>query len=99
MISGKVLKMQWMQVLMVLRIHASNASLLHQFFNRTSNIRTDYYGGSIENRARILFEVIDEIKKVMQENHIGVRLNPSLHGAFGMTLDEETIPTFDYIVE
>ena len=80
-------------------IHASNGYLLHQFFNRTSNIRTDDYGGSIENRAVILFEVIDEIKKVMPENHIGVRLNPSLHGAFGMTLDEETIPTFDYIVE
>lgn len=80
-------------------IHASNGYLLHQFFNRTSNIRTDNYGGSIENRARILFEVIGEIKKVIPRNHIGVRLNPSLHGAFGMTLDEETIPTFDYIVE
>jgi N-ethylmaleimide reductase len=80
-------------------IHSSNGYLLHQFFNRTSNIRTDNYGGSIENRARILFEVIDEIKKVMPVSHIGVRLNPSLHGAFGMTLDEETIPTFDYIVE
>ena len=80
-------------------IHASNGYLLHQFFNGTSNIRTDAYGGSIENRGSILFEVIDEIKKVMPENHIGVRLNPSLHGAFGMTLDEETIPTFDYIVE
>jgi len=80
-------------------IHASNGYLLHQFFNRTSNIRTDDYGGSIENRAKILFEVIDEIKKVMPENHIGVRLNPSLHGAFGITLDEETIPTFDCIVE
>ncbi len=80
-------------------IHASNGYLLHQFFNRTSNIRTDDYGGSVENRAKILFEVIDEIKKVMPENHIGVRLNPSLHGAFGMTLDKETIPTFDYIVE
>ncbi len=80
-------------------IHASNGYLLHQFFNRTSNIRDDDYGGSIENRARILFEVIDEIKKVMPGNHIGVRLNPSLHGAFGMTLDEETIPTFDHIVE
>jgi N-ethylmaleimide reductase len=79
-------------------IHASNGYLLHQFFNRTSNIRDDDYGGSIENRSRILFEVIDEIRKVVPENHIGVRLNPSLHGAFGMTLDEETIPTFDYIV-
>lgn len=80
-------------------IHASNGYLLHQFFNRTSNIRTDEYGGSIEKRAKILFEVIDEVKKHVPENRIGVRLNPSLHGAFGMTLDEETIPTFDYIVK
>ncbi|WP_226389880.1 alkene reductase [Penaeicola halotolerans] len=80
-------------------IHASNGYLLHQFFSRTSNVRTDEYGGSIENRARILFEIIDEIKQVMPENRIGVRLNPSLHGVFGMTMDEESIPTFDYIVE
>jgi N-ethylmaleimide reductase len=80
-------------------IHASNGYLLHQFFNHTSNIRTDEYGGSIENRARILFEVIDEVKNYVPENRIGVRLNPSLHGVFGMTLDEETIPAFDYIVK
>ncbi|EIM74510.1 NADH:flavin oxidoreductase [Nitritalea halalkaliphila LW7] len=80
-------------------IHASNGYLLHQFFSRTSNSRVDAYGGSIENRARILFEVIDAIKEVMPEERIGVRLNPSLHGIFGMTLDEETIPTFDYIIE
>jgi len=80
-------------------IHSSNGYLLHQFFSRTSNVRTDAYGGSIENRARILFEVLEEVKKHMPENRIGVRLNPSLHGIFGMTLDEETIPTFDYIVK
>ncbi len=80
-------------------IHSSNGYLLHQFFSRTSNIRTDEYGGSIENRAKILFEVIDEIKKYVPENRIGLRLNPSLHGVFGMTLDEESIPTFDYIVK
>ncbi|WP_224997196.1 alkene reductase [Cesiribacter sp. SM1] len=78
-------------------IHASNGYLLQQFFNRTSNMRTDAYGGSIENRARILFEVIDAIKEVMPENRIGVRMNPSLHGTFGMELDEESIPTHDYI--
>jgi len=80
-------------------IHSSNGYLLHQFFSRTSNVRTDEYGGSKENRAKILFEVIDEIKKYVPENRIGLRLNPSLHGIFGMTLDEESIPTFDYIVE
>lgn len=80
-------------------IHSSNGYLLHQFFSRTSNVRTDEYGGSIENRARILFEIIDAIKEVMPENRIGLRLNPSLHGVFGMTMDEESIPTFDYIIE
>ncbi len=79
-------------------IHASNGYLLHQFFNGTSNKRTDAYGGSIENRAKILFEIIDAIKEVVPENRIGVRLNPSLHGPFGMELDADTIPTFDYIV-
>jgi len=80
-------------------IHSSNGYLFHQFFNATSNHRTDEYGGNIENRTRILFEVIDAIKDVMPENRIGLRLNPSLHGIFGMTLDKETIPTFDYIIE
>jgi N-ethylmaleimide reductase len=79
-------------------IHASNGYLLHQFFSPTSNIRTDIYGGSIENRARILFEVIKEVTRHVPENQTGVRLNPSLHGVFGMTLNEETIPTFDYII-
>ncbi|MBF8965679.1 alkene reductase [Pontibacter sp. FD36] len=80
-------------------IHASNGYLLHQFFNGTSNTRTDEYGSSKENRARILFEVIEAIQEVMPVERVGVRLNPSLHGIFGMTLDEETIPTFDYIIE
>lgn len=80
-------------------IHSSNGYLLHQFFNKTSNVRNDEYGGSIEKRAKILFEVLEEVKKYVPENRIGVRLNPSLHGVFGMTLDEETIPIFDYIVK
>ncbi len=80
-------------------IHSSNGYLFHQFFNGTSNTRTDQYGGSIENKSRLLFEVIDAIKEVMPENRIGLRLNPSLDGIFGMTMDEETIPTFDYIIE
>lgn len=80
-------------------IHSSNGYLFHQFFNGTSNTRTDQYGGTIENKSRLLFEVIDAIKEVMPENRIGLRLNPSLDGIFGMTMDEETIPTFDYIIK
>ncbi len=81
-----------------IEIHSSNGYLFHQFFNQSSNQRTDEYGGSIENRARFLFDVLDAIKEVMPENRIGLRLNPSLHGIFGMEADEETMPTFDHIV-
>lgn len=80
-------------------IHSSNGYLFHQFFNATSNKRNDDYGGSKENRAKILFEVIEAIKEVMPENKIGLRLNPSLNDVFGMKMDEETIPTFDYIIK
>lgn len=79
-------------------IHSSNGYLIHQFFNKNANTRTDEYGGSIANKARFFFEVIDAINEVWDENRIGVRLNPSLNGAFGITATEETIPTFDFIV-
>lgn len=82
-----------------MEIHSSNGYLFHQFFNGTSNHRTDEYGGSIENRARFFFEVLDAIKAAgVDMGKVGARLNPSLDGLFGMTLDAETIPTFDYIV-
>lgn len=80
-------------------IHSSNGYLFHQFFNATSNKRTDRYGGSIENRARFFFEVLDAIKEVIPQERIGARFNPSLHGVFGMEMDKETIPTFEYIIK
>lgn len=79
-------------------IHASNGYLLHQFFAPCSNTRTDKYGGSIENRTRIMFEVLDEMKKHIPENRIGIRLNPSSHDYHAMTIDKETLPAFDYLI-
>lgn len=80
-------------------IHSSNGYLFHQFFNGTSNHRTDEYGGTIENRTRFFFEVLDAIKEVIPQEKIGARFNPSLDGMFGITMDEETIPTFEYIIK
>jgi N-ethylmaleimide reductase len=80
-------------------LHASNGYLFHQFFNGTSNTRTDEYGGSIENKARILFETLDALKDVIDYSRVGVRLNPSMHGVQGMTVDKDTIPTHEYIVK
>jgi N-ethylmaleimide reductase len=80
-------------------IHSSNGYLFHQFFNNSSNNRTDEYGGSIENKTRFFFEVLEAIKEVIPQEKIGARFNPSLNGLFGMTMDEETIPTFEYIIK
>lgn len=80
-------------------IHGANGYLLHQFFNSTSNHRTDAYGSSIENHARILFDILNAIQEAVSLDKVGVRLSPSLHGLFGITMDENTIPTFEYIVQ
>lgn len=80
-------------------IHASNGYLFHQFFNKATNTRTDDYGGSIENRSRFFFEVLDAIKDVIPEQKIGVRFNPSLHGVFAMEVDDETIPLFEDVMK
>lgn len=57
-------------------IHAANGYLLQQFLEDKSNHRTDAYGGSIENRARLLFEVLDAVAEVWPLDRIGVRLSP-----------------------
>jgi len=80
-------------------IHSSNGYLFQQFFNNCSNHRTDDYGGSIENKTRFFFEVLDAIKEVIPEEKIAARFNPSAHGIFGITVDEDTIPTFEYIIK
>ena len=80
-------------------IHSSNGYLFQQFFNGCSNTRTDDYGGSFENRSRFFFEVLDAMKAVIPQENIGVRFNPSANDLFGMTVDEDTIPTFEYIIK
>lgn len=60
----------------VIEIHAAHGYLLHQFFSPLSNQRTDEYGGSFENRTRILLEVIAVIQEVWPaENPLFVRIS------------------------
>jgi N-ethylmaleimide reductase len=80
-------------------IHSANGYLFHQFFANCANARTDKYGGSHENKARFFFETLDAIGKTIGFERVGVRFNPSAHGFFGITVDQDTIPTFEYIVE
>ena len=57
-------------------IHAANGYLIQQFLEDKTNHRQDRYGGSIEKRARFLFEVIDAVSEVWPLDRIGVRLSP-----------------------
>jgi N-ethylmaleimide reductase len=57
-------------------LHGANGYLLHQFLEDGSNRRTDAYGGSIENRARLLLEVTDAVVSVWGPERVGVRLSP-----------------------
>ncbi len=79
-------------------VHSSNGYLFHQFFSACSNTRTDAYGGSFENRARIFFEVLDALAKVMPLDRVGFRLNPMMNGMHGMTLDADTVAMWEHVV-
>lgn len=82
-----------------IELHGANGYLLQQFFSKNSNHREDEYGGSVEKRARILFDILDELKAVVDISRVAVRLNPSLNGIMGILVDDETIALYEYIVK
>lgn len=57
-------------------IHAANGYLIDQFLQDRTNVRTDAYGGSVENRARLLLEVADAAISVWGAGRVGVHLAP-----------------------
>ncbi|KAB0551039.1 alkene reductase [Pseudomonas argentinensis] len=57
-------------------IHAANGYLIDQFLQDSTNQRTDNYGGSLENRARLLLEITDAVLSVWQPGRVGVHLAP-----------------------
>ncbi|MDR6958022.1 N-ethylmaleimide reductase [Pseudomonas brassicacearum] len=77
-------------------IHAGNGYLLDQFINSNSNQREDAYGGSLENRARLLLEVVAAVVDEVGAERVGVRLTPM--GRFMGMGDETPQATFGYIV-
>jgi N-ethylmaleimide reductase len=71
-----------------IEIHAANGYLFDQFLNGGLNDRGDEYGGSIENRARLLLATVDAVAREIGPTRIGVRLSP--HGRFNdMPIDSE----------
>ncbi len=78
-------------------IHAANGYLIDQFLRSGSNVRTDNYGGPIENRARFLFEVVDVITKEIGEGRTGIRISPVTPANDSSDPDAQTL--FTYVVE
>lgn len=60
----------------MVELHSAHGYLLHQFLSPTSNHRTDEYGGSRENRARLVLEVVDAVSKEWSADRIGIRVSP-----------------------
>ncbi|ORY88993.1 FMN-linked oxidoreductase [Leucosporidium creatinivorum] len=57
-------------------VHVGNGYLLHQFIDTNANQRTDEYGGSVENRARLPLEVVDAFVAAVGAEKVGVRVTP-----------------------
>ncbi len=80
-----------------IEVHAANGYLLDQFIRDGTNKRQDAYGGSLENRSRLLMEVIDAISSVYGKNRIGVRLSPV--SSVNDMADSDPMSTFSYVIE
>ncbi|HET6856371.1 MAG TPA: alkene reductase [Streptomyces sp.] len=59
-------------------IHGANGYLLHQFLSPNANHRTDAYGGSVENRSRLVVEVARAVAEEIGADRVGIRLSPSM---------------------
>ncbi|WP_258128103.1 alkene reductase [Achromobacter anxifer] len=76
-------------------VHAANGYLLDQFLQDSTNRRTDAYGGSLENRARLLLEVVDACVSVWGAGRVGVHLSP--RGEIHTMGDSDPAATFGYV--
>jgi len=78
-------------------IHAANGYLIEQFLRDSTNRRTDAYGGSLENRARFLLEVVDAVAGVCGGERTGIRLSP-VSPVNGAAPDSDPATTYGYVV-
>ncbi|MGZ8258618.1 MAG: alkene reductase [Methylotenera sp.] len=78
-------------------VHAANGYLLDQFLRDGSNKRTDNYGGSVENRARLLLEVVRAVADVAGTGKVGVRISPV--NPFNDMKDSNPQALFNYVAD
>jgi N-ethylmaleimide reductase len=78
-------------------LHAANGYLLDQFLRDGTNHRTDQYGGSVENRARLLFDVAEAVVNVWGEGRVGVHISPE--NPFNDMYDSNSELLFSHVAE
>ncbi len=78
-------------------IHAANGYLLDQFLRDGSNQRDDNYGGSLDNRVRLLLEVVDAVAEVWDSAQIGVRISPV--NSFNDMHDSDPQTLFNFVAQ
>jgi N-ethylmaleimide reductase len=78
-------------------IHGANGYLIEQFLQSHSNLRTDQYGGSIENRTRFLMEVTQAVIEVWGADRVGVRLSP--YGVANDSGEPDPMPLYSHAIK
>jgi N-ethylmaleimide reductase len=78
-------------------IHGANGYLIEQFLQSHSNLRTDQYGGSIENRVRFLMEVTRTVIDVWGADRVGVRLSP--YGVANGSGEADPMPLYSHAIQ
>jgi N-ethylmaleimide reductase len=78
-------------------VHAANGYLLDQFLRDGSNQRDDNYGGSLQNRSRLLMEVLSAVLEIWELSRVGVRISPE--NSFNDIRDSDPQVTFNYVAK
>ncbi|MEH1922235.1 alkene reductase [Nostoc sp.] len=78
-------------------LQGANSHLIEQFLENGTNQRTDAYGGSKENRARFLLDIVDEITAAIGADRLGVRLSP--FGQYGGIHDSNPLELFTFVIK
>jgi N-ethylmaleimide reductase len=78
-------------------LHSASGYLVQQFLTTNVNLRTDEYGGSIENRTRFVFEILDAMANAIGSHRVGVKFSPQI--AFNDIEELDAGEVYPYIVE
>jgi N-ethylmaleimide reductase len=78
-------------------IHGANGYLIEQFLQSHTNLRTDQYGGSIENRTRLLMEITQAAIEVWGADRVGVRLSP--YGVANGSGEPDPMPLYTHVIK